>query len=117
MITLTQGASLENIVLTLDEKKTIASPVYVFTATHVTSKQEVTFTLPEDISAYPERFNEFEIDTAVKFLNKPEGQWMYSVTEQASGVEVENGRLLLNKATAFEFEGYAPETSYHGYRG
>jgi hypothetical protein len=117
MVILTQGAATEKIVLTLDEKKTIASPVYVFTATHVTTNQEISFVLGTDLSNYPERYNEFQIDTAVEFLNAPEGQWNYVVTEQESGLEVENGKLLLNKATEFSYNGYAPATSYSGYAG
>lgn len=117
MVTLTQGATSENIVLTLNEKKTITSPVYIFTATHVTTKEVVTFTLGTDLSAYKDRFNEFNINTSVRFLNATAGQWQYVVTEQASGTEVENGKLLLNKATDFSFSGYEPATTYTGYAG
>ena len=117
MVTLTQAATSENIVLTLNEKKTIASPVYVFTAIHVTTKEEVSFTLGTDLSAHTDRYNEFNINTSVAFLDATTGQWQYVVTEQASGAEVENGKLLLNKSTDFSFTGYEPETTYSGYAG
>lgn len=117
MVILTQGAASENIVLTLNEKKTITSPVYVFTAIHITTKEQISFVLPADISTHPERYNEFAITTSITFLNATDGQWHYSVTEQVSGVEVECGKLTLNKATDFTYQGYEPATTYNGYTG
>lgn len=116
MITLTLGQTTENIILTLNEKKTLASPAYTFRAEHVTTKEVISFTLGTDLSAYTQRFNEFSINTSLLFSNATAGQYLYTVTEIA-GVEVENGKLLLNKSTDFNYSGYQPETTYSGYAG
>lgn len=117
MIILTQGAVSENIVLTLNEKKTLAIPAYTLACTNISTKEVISFTLGADLSAYPERYNEFNINTSVAFLNATWGQWTYVVTEQISNVQVENGKLQLNKAVDFNFIGYAPATTYKGYAG
>jgi len=117
MLILTQGQTADRIVVTLNEKKTQSNPTYTFTVTHVVTKQEVSFDLGADLSAYPDRFNEFEINTSVKFFNKPVGQWQYSITQKSGGLEVEVGKLTLKPSTVFTFDGYEPETSYKGYNG
>ena len=117
MLILTQGATSENIILTLNEFKTLESPVYTFTAIHVVTKEVISFDLGTDLSAHTDRYNEFNINTSVVFLDATTGQWQYVVTEQASGAEVENGKLLLNKSTDFSFTGYEPATTYSGYAG
>jgi hypothetical protein len=117
MLILTQGQTADKIVVTLNEKKTQSNPTYVFTATNATTKQVISFDLATDLSAYPDRYNEFSINTSVRFLNKPAGQYQYSITQKSGGLEVENGKLILNPASDFEFSGYEPETTYNGYSG
>lgn len=117
MLILTQGQTADKIVVTLNEKKTQSNPTYIFTATHVTTKEIVTFTLGTDLSSYTDRYNEFSINTSVRFLNKPTGQYQYSITQSSGGLEVEVGKLELNPSTDFAFSGYEPETSYNGYNG
>jgi hypothetical protein len=48
------------IALTLSEKVTIASPIYIFSFVHDLTFEVVNFILP-DVSQYPERYNSFEI--------------------------------------------------------
>ena len=117
MLILTQGQTADKIVVTLNEKKTQSNPTYIFTATHVTTKEIVTFTLGTDLSSYTDRYNEFSINTSVRFLNKPTGQYQYSITQSSGGLEVECGKLELNPSTEFAFSGYEPETTYNGYNG
>lgn len=117
MIVLTKGTASENIVLTLDEKKTLASPTYVIAFTNATTKDVISITLGTDLSAYKDRYNEFAIATLTAFVSAVAGQWTYIVTEQTSNVQVEVGRMLLNPATDFAFTGYQPATTYKGYAG
>jgi len=117
MLILTHGQTADSIVVTLNEKKTASNPTYVFTATNATTKQVVSFDLGTDLSSYPDRYNEFSINTSVRFLNKPAGQWLYQIKQKADNHEVEVGKLTLNPATEFEFSGYEPETTYNGYNG
>lgn len=117
MIVLTKGVASENIVLTLNEKKTLASPTYVIAFTNVTTKDVISVILGIDLSSYKDRFNEFAIATITAFASAIAGQWTYIVTEQISNVQVENGKMLLNPATDFNFTGYQPATTYKGYAG
>jgi len=127
MLVLTQGEDAENIIVTLNEKKTIGSPYYLFVFTNSATKNIVTWIVNSalDQSDYPERFNKFEIPTASLFDTKNDGYWLYNVYEQESSTntdttgltEVENGKMKLNKSTQFSYNGYEPTTEYKGYRG
>lgn len=117
MLILTAGATADKIVVTLNEKKTLASPTYVFKVTHAVTKEVVSFNLGSDLSAYPTRYNEFTINTSVSFSGKTSGQWQYEIKQLADGVIVEVGKLKLNPSSAFAFTGYEPATSYTGYNG
>lgn len=117
MLILTQGATSENIILTLNEFKTLESPVYTFTAIHVVTKEVISFDLGTDLSAYKDRFNEFNINTSIKFLDASTGQYQYQIKQKADNVQVEVGKLTLNPSTEFAFDGYSPTTTYNGYNG
>lgn len=117
MITLTKGNSAEKIILTLTEKSTLSNPTYRISFTNVTTKDVVTFQLGVDSSGYPVRFNEFTIDTNTNFSTQQRGQWQYVCYENISSIEVENGKMLLNEATEFNYTGYNEATSYKGYGG
>lgn len=67
------------LIVTLTEKVTITNPYYLFVFTHVLTKAVVSFIKSEaqDESDYPERYNQFTINPAVVFLNKPIGEWHY----------------------------------------
>lgn len=119
MLHLKVGLSAQNIIVTLDEKRTLPAPIYRFTCTHVVTKEVVTFDINStaDLSTFKQRYNEFEINPSVLFLGATPGQWNYVVTELVSNLEMENGKLLLNKAVDFAFTGYSPATTYNGYGG
>lgn len=127
MLLLTLGQSAENLVLTLNEKRTLTSGYYLFLFTHVTEKTVVSviYNFTDDDSAYPDRYNQFEINTSTVFLLKPIGQWKYFVYEQASSTntnptgltEVENGILVLKPAAVFSFETYNSPTTFKAYGG
>lgn len=127
MILLTADHTDDAIIVTLNEKRTLGAGYYLFVFTHILTKNVVNkiFGFLDDESAYPDRFNQFEIDTSTVFLDQPPGQWIYQVYEQASSVntnttglnEVERGIMQLDPAEAFEFENYNPSTSFKAYNG
>lgn len=127
MLLLTAGETAETIIVTLNEKRTLSTGYYLFyfesnpkgyTATKI-------YAFAEDDSDYPDRFNEFVINTSVVFLNKPAGEWIYKVYEQASSsnvnpaglTEVERGLLVLQPATEFAYDQYNGATTYKAYAG
>lgn len=128
MLKLTLGQTDEDLIVTLNEKRTLTSGYYLFYFQHVTTRQTVTkiYNFLEDESAYPERFNSFPMVTNTTFSGKPVGHWTYSIYEQASSsntnpaglTEVENGILQLKPATPFAFVestgGSAAFTQYGG---
>jgi hypothetical protein len=125
MLKLTKGATNDTIVLTLHEKLTLEDNYsYVFTFTHSVTKQVVTFEKQagQDISTYPERYNEFTINTSVVFNSYPVGLWHYEVKEkdtQANEVLgiLEVGIMMLVPSTEFEYEKYETATTYKQYNG
>jgi hypothetical protein len=127
MLLLTQGNTDDKIVVTLQEKTTILNPYYLFVFEHVTNKYTVTLVRgqADDLSEYPERYNEFTIDTEAEFGSKALGQWLYKVYEQSDpdnnseiGLnEVERGKMLYIKAEDFEYKKYATATAFKTYGG
>lgn len=78
------------IVLTLNEKKTLASPVFLFRFISDASNSEKAF-IADDLSTEKQRFNEFLVtESASEILTSgtveltPVGMWKYKVYEQTS---------------------------------
>ena len=126
MVILTRESTSDNIIVTLNEKKTISAPYYLFVYENVTTKEQVKFIINStaDLSLYPERYNDFVINTSVKFIGATIGQWNYNIYEQDSStntnstglLEVESGKMILT-TDLFNYEGYEATTSYQGYGG
>jgi hypothetical protein len=127
MLLLTLGQTAENIVVTLNEKKILTEGYFLFVFTHYTTKQVVykIYSMLADDSDYPDRFNQFVINTSVVFASCPTGMWKYNVYEQVGGsntvvdglTELEEGILELKPATEFEPEIYSQSQSYKVYGG
>lgn len=128
MLELNTGQTDEKIILTLDELKTLDVPYYLFIFSHVEAKSEVAFirSQADEESAYPSRYNKFNVDTGTVFLNKPTGEWHYEVYEQASAVNtdpalatglIEQGKMMLRPAAEFEYDKYNTLTTYKAYNG
>lgn len=127
MILLNKDTASQSIICTLNEKKTIASPFYLFVFKHVTTKEQIKFIADsnDDQSPFQDRYNEFIIATSTVFADSTPGQWNYFVYEQESSTnenpagltEVEMGKMELTSNTQFNFNGYAGTTSYRGYTG
>ncbi len=128
MIQLTQGQTQEKIIVTLNERRTILEPYYLFIFIHVTTKNVVAFiksTVDEE-SAYTERYNQFEINTEAIFGSCPLGEWHYVIYEQESATNMEPanvttileyGKMLLLPAAPFEYSPYNFSTTYKAYNG
>lgn len=127
MIVLTKGQASQEIIVTLNEKRTLANGYYLFVFTNFTTRDIVNkiFNFSEDDSEYPDRYNQFEIATATLFDSFSTGQWVYEVYEQESSSntsvtglnKVEMGVMVLNPATEFTREQYNETTSFKQYAG
>lgn len=123
MLLLTENSVSDFIVVTLNEKRTIADPYYFFVFEHTTTKAVVTWVVyyDMDFSTYQDRYNEFEINTAEVFEGQAVGQWQYEVWQgsdsETKSKLLENGRMMLQKETPTTFTGHVPITTYVGYGG
>lgn len=125
MLVLTKGSAGE-LIVTLNEKRTLDSGYYLFRFENIETKDVVSkiYNFSEDESAYTDRFNKFPIASTV-FSSSPHGRWIYYVYEQASSTntdptgltEVERGILKLNPASEFSFDEYEVTTTYKVYAG
>lgn len=123
---LTLGQTAEDITVTLNEKRTLTVGYYLLVFTHYTTKEVVTkiYNFLDDASPHPERYNQFEINTASVFASRPTGQWVYKIYEQASAsntdptglTEVEQGIMVLKPVTAFQYNQYNQATAYKIYQ-
>lgn len=127
MILLNIGQASEKITVTLNEKRTLTNPYYLFVFTHILTKTVVNkiYNYLDDLSAYQDRYNQFDISTVTVFASKPIGQWRYDVYEQTSSTntnvtgltQLENGIMMLKPATAFAFKEYNEATTFKAYGG
>ena len=125
MIQLVKGIN-KNVVVTLTEFTTLSNAYYLFVFEHVTTKQVISFVLPmsADLSTHQWRYNEFLI-AASHFTSALVGKYQYNIYEQASSSNtnpsgltlVEQGKMDLNNAAAFEFTQYSTATNYTQYGG
>lgn len=85
------------LILTLNEKKTLASPVFLFRFINDMQRTEAAF-IASDISSYPDRYNKFtftetsgtQIATSGTIELSPAGFWHYEVYEQTSTTNLDH---------------------------
>ncbi len=98
---------VNNIVLTLSEVSTLTNPYYLFVFQNEMNPESdpILFTTT-DISAYPERYNQFLLDEPVD-VELVKGQFTYSVyeslvppvtIEDTTGQVIEEGRMVVSGA-------------------
>ena len=126
MLLLNKNNAVDNIIVTLFEKRLLAVAVYLFVFENVTTRSIVTFfkTESEELSATTERFNSFNISTSTLFTGD-EGQYQYriyeapdSTTTDTTGLNLlECGKMLLQKSAPATVKAYTPTTTYKGYGG
>jgi len=106
MIQLTKGQT-QNIILTLTEKQTLTNPNYLFIFENRSTNTDVVFIKLNntDISAYKERYNEFSIVVNSYFNTSLNGQYTYSVYEQASTSNLNPTGLNLLETGIMELSG------------
>ncbi len=106
MLQLTKGQT-QNIILTLTEKQTLTNPNYLFVFENRSTNTDVKFVKLNntDISAYKERYNEFTIVVNSYFNTSLNGQYTYSVYEQASTSNLNPTGLNLLETGIMELAG------------
>ena len=123
-----QSDTIAVLIFTLNENVTINDPYFLMAFKHILTKTEVKFIkfVTQDESITPARYNKFTINPSTIFLNKPIGQWNYTIYEQASstntdvlqaGAVLEHGKMILDRATPFEFKAYNEAQSFNAYNG
>lgn len=125
MLLFTEGNTTQRFVITIEEKTTLVDQYYLFVFEHITTKSQVKFikSPADDVSHNTDRYNEFEIDVNALFSGQAVGQFIYRIYQQESATntdetgltEVENGKMLLQKAEDFEYTEYAGETNFKVY--
>jgi hypothetical protein len=106
MIHLTKGQT-DSIILTLTEKQLLSNPNYLFVFTNRSSNLQVKFVQlnAADISLYKDRYNEFNIVTNTYFGSSLNGQYVYSIYEQASTSNTNPAGLNLLETGILELDG------------
>ena len=106
MIRLIKGQT-QNIILTLTEKQLLISPNYLFIFENRSTNTEIKFVRLNntDISAYKERYNEFTIVVNSFFNTALNGQYTYTIYEQASTSNLNPTGLNLLESGIMELEG------------
>lgn len=128
MLELHIDQSDEKLIVTLTELVTLDEPFFLFRFKHVETKQVVSFVKGpnDDESDYPYRYNQYSIDTAIVFAEQPAGEWHYEVYEQESADNtdpdlatglIESGRMLLYRASEFEYTMYNQSSTFKTYNG
>ena len=78
---------LNSLVVTVSQNATISNPEWLFSFTHIFSKQQVRF-IPVDVSSHKSRYDEFEVveGTGVGEIRFPyEGLYTYAIYQQPLG--------------------------------
>ena len=106
MIHLTKGQT-NSIILTLTEKQLLVNPNYLFVFTNRSSNLQVKFVQlnAADVSAYKDRYNEFNIVTNTYFGSSLNGQYVYSIYEQTSTSNTNPAGLNLLETGILELDG------------
>ena len=126
MVILNADLAQQNMVLTLSEKVLLAVPFFLFVFTNVSTRKVVLFNAAttDDTSSAPDRYNQFAINANSVFANQAAGQWQYKVYESIAptmdptGLNLlENGKMLLQRASPLTINGYQSTPTYVGYAG
>lgn len=120
MIQLTKGQT-QNIILTLTEKQLLTNPNYLFVFENRSTNVDIKFVRLNntDISAYKERYNEFTIVVNSFFNTALNGQYTYTIYEQAStsnlnpvGLNLLETGIMDLSGTAIQFTEYETNNTF-----
>jgi len=87
-----------SLVVTVSQNSELSNPEYLFSFTHIFSKQNVSF-IPVDVSLHSSRYDEFYFVEGLECdeIHFPyEGQYLYSISEQPAGSGNLNPALAYN---------------------
>jgi hypothetical protein len=106
VIRLTKGQT-QNIILTLTEKQLLTNPNYLFVFENRSTNTEIKFVKLNntDTSAYKDRFNQFSIVVNSYFNTALNGQYTYTIYEQASTSNLNPTGLNLLESGIMELSG------------
>jgi hypothetical protein len=106
VIRLTKGQT-QNIILTLTEKQLLNNPNYLFVFENRSTNTEIKFVKLNntDTSAYKDRFNQFSIVVNSYFNTALNGQYTYTIYEQASTSNLNPTGLNLLESGIMELSG------------
>jgi hypothetical protein len=113
---------VNTMVVTVSQNATIANPEWLFSFTHIFSKQQVRF-IPTDISSHKVRYDEFIFTegSGVGEINFPyEGQYTYGIYQQPTGSgnlnpALSDGLIETGVATVFTQTGMTTNDFYFEY--
>lgn len=113
---------VNTMVVTVSQNATIANPEWLFSFTHIFSKQQVRF-IPTDISSHKVRYDEFIFveGSGVNEINFPyEGQYTYGIYQQPTGSgnlnpALSDGLIETGVATVFTQTGMTTNDFYFEY--
>jgi hypothetical protein len=113
---------VNTMVVTVSQNATIANPEWLFSFTHIFSKQQVRF-IPTDISSHKVRYDEFIFveGSGVGQINFPyEGQYTYGIYQQPTGSgnlnpALSSGLIETGVATVFTQTGMTTNDFYFEY--
>lgn len=72
-------------IVTLEEKRTLTNPFYLFIFTHATTQEQAVKSynsVTDELSEYVYRYNKYAINPAMVFAGLPAGWYQYEVREQ-----------------------------------
>jgi len=110
--------TIVDVLLSLKDSETLASPDYLFRFIQRTTNEEITFvkTSSQDTSAYPDRYRKFSFDVDQLFCGMI-GEYYYYVYEQMSSSNLDYtaaGNLLtFGVASLVEADGDAYEVTHY----
>lgn len=128
MLNFTVGNTTQRFIVTLNERKTLASPYYlfIFKSSNTRISYATVINSTADLSPAPERFNKFQVNVATIFSTAQPGEYIYEVYEQTSSSNtdpdqatglLEQGRMALRPETGYNPDSYNPTTSFKAYNG
>jgi hypothetical protein len=100
MILIDRSKNNQIIVLTLRDSTQVTNPVYFLTLVSDGTGDDLKIVLPTSTSNYPERFDLFNVATAV-FVSLNDGIYSYSVKDQ-NDLVVETGKALIKSPVVSE---------------
>lgn len=128
MLSFTLGHTADKLIVTLTELVTINDPYFLFIFENIATRQTVAiiYFSGADESDYPDRYNEFTINTQAVFGAYLNGQWLYTAYQQISSTNtnpdatqgiLEYGKMILNPVAGFEYVEYNLPLTYKAYNG